>query len=444
MSGFWVAAGALLVFSVAALLLPLLRRPAWVPTGREEALATYRARLAELEEDRQRGVLDEAACAQARTELEVALAQDLAERDAAGRRDPSSRRAWLAAGLSLVLVPAIAVGIYLRTGAHEQASAVEAENKALAEQRAGMESLIQRLEDRLEARPGEAEGWWLLGRSRLQMGEPARAAEALGRAWVLSGEEPELALDYAEALAGSQGNRLAGAPARLIARALELAPQDRRALWLSAMEAEEREAPEEARGRLETLLAQLEPDGEDAALVRAQMERLGAGQSAVAGSAGAPPAEAGPGQPSGAGAGGTVEAAPAAGPGGSSVAGAPPGTKPGIRVQVELDASLAGVAAPEATVFVFARALEGPPMPLAVARLQVKDLPATVVLDDSLAMMPELALSRFEQVTVGARVSVSGQATPGSGDLQGFAEAPVSVASPAAEAVRVVMRERLP
>ena len=96
----------------------------------------------------------------------------------------------------------------------------------------------------------------------------------------------------------------------------------------------------------------------------------------------------------------------------------------------------AGVAAgaePADTVFIFARALSGPRMPLAIVRKQVSDLPLTVTLDDSTAMTPAMKLSNFDEVTVGARVSKSGTAMPQSGDLQGLVEPVVPGVGPAIE-----------
>ena len=105
---------------------------------------------------------------------------------------------------------------------------------------------------------------------------------------------------------------------------------------------------------------------------------------------------------------------------------APAAAAAAIQVNVSLDPQLAAQAQPDDTVFIFARAAQGPRMPLAIVRKQVRDLPLSVSLDDSLAMSPAMVLSKFTEVTVGARISRSGNAMPQSGDLQG-SKSPVVV-----------------
>jgi cytochrome c-type biogenesis protein CcmH len=92
----------------------------------------------------------------------------------------------------------------------------------------------------------------------------------------------------------------------------------------------------------------------------------------------------------------------------------------------KLAPEFAGKVSPTDTVFIFARAAEGPRAPLAVLRKQARDLPVTFVLDDSMAMSPQMRLSSFARVVVGARVSKSANATPQPGDLHGQS-APVKV-----------------
>jgi cytochrome c-type biogenesis protein CcmH len=96
-----------------------------------------------------------------------------------------------------------------------------------------------------------------------------------------------------------------------------------------------------------------------------------------------------------------------------------------IKVTVSLSPAVAGKAAPGDVVFIFARAANGSRMPLAIVRKQVKDLPTTVVLDDSQGMSPGMGLSSVPEVVVVARVSKSGTAEPRDGDLEGVS-APVA------------------
>jgi cytochrome c-type biogenesis protein CcmH len=104
---------------------------------------------------------------------------------------------------------------------------------------------------------------------------------------------------------------------------------------------------------------------------------------------------------------------------------------------VTLDAALRARAAPEDSVFVYARAAQGPRMPLAIVKVQVKDLPYNFLLEDSMAMMPEMKLSAFNEVIVGARVSKSGSAKPVAGDLEGAS----TTVSPGADGVTVAINQ---
>jgi cytochrome c-type biogenesis protein CcmH len=112
-----------------------------------------------------------------------------------------------------------------------------------------------------------------------------------------------------------------------------------------------------------------------------------------------------------------------------------------ITINIDLDPDLKEATAHDDSLFVFAQAVEGPPMPLAVVRKQVKDLPLVVTLDDSMAMMPAMSLSKFSEVKIGARISKTGNATPQSGDLYGEIS-PVAVDDK--EPVQITIGERVP
>jgi cytochrome c-type biogenesis protein CcmH len=299
-----------------------------------------------------------------------------------------------------IAVPAVAIGLYRMLGNAEIIPRLETLSHAStpADQAKGdlppMEVLVERLAEKLAQNPDNLEGWLMLGRSYSATGQTEKALAAYGRAYQLAPREPEVMLTYAEALAVSNDNQLSGEPERLVAAALETAPNNPNALWLSGVAALQRGEREAAVRHWEALYALLPADGEDAENLRgfiAQARGEPAPGQAPVGSA--PPASA----PS------TAKQAPAA----------------SVRVEVSLAEPLRARVKPEDAVFVYAKALQGPPMPLAVHRAQARDLPLAVTLDDSLAITPQLKLSSFPQVSVGARVSPSGNAIAQPGDLEG-------------------------
>jgi cytochrome c-type biogenesis protein CcmH len=185
--------------------------------------------------------------------------------------------------------------------------------------------------------------------------------------------------------------------------------------------------------------AQLPPDSEDTRAIRQQIEQAESRLLAAGGSL-APAAETRTAPATVASA--ETRTAPATDASAETrTAPAADAAATAVEVSVRLDPALSAQAAAQDTVFIFARAAQGPRMPLAIVRKRVAELPVTVTLDDSLAMSPAMVLSNFDAVTIGARVSKSGNATPQSGDLQGSVT-PVQVQAGAS--VEVVINEVMP
>ncbi len=424
METFWIIAGVMIVFALGFLLFPLLsRRIQQAPDETTAEIAVYRERLRELQAEQRNGSLTEQQFTQARRELEEAMAADLATASSPAMHKP--KRHWITALILLVLTPSLTFLTYQQLGAGDKVAQVMAKKQSSGQQMHDMRQAIAQLRARLIEEPGNTEGWQMLGRSYLSINEFSKAAEALGRAYALDEQNVEVMLDYAKALASSQGRRLQGAPLKLVHRALDLAPQHPEALWLAAVSALQANQKEEAKGYLERLADQLPPGSEEEQMVRTHLAQLSSGGMG-SGSNGAKAKE-----------GGTVDAPPA------TTASADRGnTQARVEVRVTLDPALQGEVTESSTVFIFARAAKGPPMPLAAVRRQVKDLPLTVVLDDSKAMMPSMKMSNFSEFKVGARVSWSGNPIPQSGDYEGFAKG-IIPANPSGP-ISVTISQRVP
>lgn len=381
----FVAVAALLVAAALLFVLwPLLRTRAIPHASRESAnLSIYRDQFAELERDLRLGTLDSTQYEAARAELQRRLLDEVPAAPAATSRVAASGRlVALAIGIGL---PVAAGLLYWRLGQPEGIGAPKhAAQEPSSITREQFEAMTQQLAQRLAASPNDPVGWLMLGRAYGGLERHPEAAKALAEANRRKPGDPEILVEYARALAQVGGGKLSGEPTRLLEQALAVAPNDQRALTLAGGAAFEAHDYPKAIRYWERLVAQVPADSELAKALAVGLQRARAlaqdGSKAPAGTA----------------------------PGGGAVLG-----------NVSLAATLKNRASPDDTVFIFARAAEGPRIPLAVTRKQVKDLPVEFRLDDSMAMNPELKLSAFSRVVVSARVSRSGSAMPQSGDLQG-------------------------
>lgn len=410
MSIFLAYAVGLIALALLVVLPSLLRRKSLqagadaVADASRSNLQVLREQLAALDADHAAGVLDAEQYRLARIEVERRALEEeqVAEQPAVARR---AGKTALAMGL---LIPVFVLGLYALLGEPQSLDATVAaapgqQDASLPELEAMVDRLAKRLESRTKPEEGDLQGWTMLANSYAVMQRYAEASRALGRARELAPDDPQLMADHADMMAMVQGQSMKGEPQQLVMRALQLDPKNLKALAMAgswAFEQRDFAAAVDYWGRAK----ELAPPGSDFAnglensLQQARAAAAQGGQTAVAAASGAAkaPAQEPPKAP--------VQAAAAAGQ---------------ISGEVRVSDALAKRVRPTDTLFVFARATQGPRMPLAIVRRQAGDLPFAFTLDDSSAMAPQFRLSGFEQVLVGARISSSGEATPRSGDLMG-------------------------
>jgi len=427
MTIFVLSAALLLAVGLSFLLWPLLRGSGRA-TGRDRAIVSlYRDQLRELDSDRAAGTVSDDQYEAGRRDVERRLLEDIAQPAPASQM--TRGKGWTAAAISLLIVT-LPIGLYLKLGTpdaivpgamQEQASSGQGEGAAgenaphaiTPEQ---VQAMIDQLIKRLQQNPDDGEGWAMVARSYSYLRKFPEAVKAYEKASTLLPSDSHLLADYADALAMTQGKSLTGAPMKLVQRALAIDPKDVKALALAGSEAFDRKDYSAAIGYWDRAIKAGPPDPQFAEQLHAGIEeasRLG-GSPAMAAAQAAEPATP------------PAMASAATAPGGAVPTKTTPAEGGSVKGRVELSPALASRASPTDTLFVFARAAQGPRMPLALMKRQVKDLPLEFALDDSMAMMPSLKLSNYSSVVIGARVSKAGDAMPASGDLQGFS-APVKV-----------------
>lgn len=407
MTAFWMVVALLLAGALLFVVPPLLRSGGGktIASQREISLQIHRDQLADLQRDRAEGLISQEQYESGKRELERRVLDETAALDAA-RPAPQSGR-WVGIAVALA-VPAIALGLYLKLGnldglnppAPELAQGGQVDAHSVSPQQ--IEAMVAKLADKLKQDPDNPEGWQMLARASLYMQRYDEASRAFAEYVKRVPGDAQALADYADALAMAKGRKLIGEPEGIIAKALAADPNNIKALALAGSVEFDKQAYAKAVAHWEKILTLVPAESPIA-----QSMKNGIAEARAKGKLpGASPPIA--------------QASGAAG----KVAGS-----------VSLAPALGGKVSPEDTVFVFARAAEGPRMPLAILRKQVKDLPVQFVLDDSMAMAPAMKLSSFPRVIVGARISKSGDATPQRGDLEGLS-APLAVG---AEKIAIVI-----
>ncbi|MGV8960420.1 MAG: tetratricopeptide repeat protein [Stenotrophomonas sp.] len=306
------------------------------------------------------------------------------------------RAIWLTLVASLVVAT---LGLYRLLGTPEalQPQAAQAPQT--------LEDGIARLQAALERDPQRADGWALLARSQLELGRNEDAAASYLRAVQLAPDEPVLLVEAAQARAQvDPQHQFDDTALQWLQHARDQAPDNERALWLLGIVQRQRGQPAQAAQTWESLLPRLEPAAASALHEQIDAARVAAGQAPL----------------------------PVAAPSAMTAAGN------AVTVKVTLDPDFAARVRlrGDATVFVIARIPGGPPMPVAVERHTLQELPLTVTLDDADSPMPTQKPSALGEVEVLARLSASGNAMRQADDLE---SAPVRVTLPARQPVEIVL-----
>lgn len=298
-----------------------------------------------------------------------------------GRQQGRPRGVFALALFIAFLLPLAAVGLYLGIG-----TPVALNGVPRAEQGMSIGQAVEELKAHLVQKPDDLQGWMLLAQTYGAMHRQAEARDAYEQALRIDANNSVAMVGWAEADSLLRDDhQIEGRSLELLERAVKLDPQSQHGLWLLGISQFQHDHYAEAAATWRQLQPMLDPDSR---VAKAVAEQIAVADARVA-------------------------------KGGAPAAVDPQG--PALQVQVALSPALKSKLSPGATLFVYARAEQGPSMPLAVAKMDATALPASVTLTDAMGMTPQLKLSSVPRVFVGARISRSGQAIAQPGDLEGDA-----------------------
>jgi len=384
----------MVVAAVGFILIPMLGRTRFKNINpNEQNIAIAKERLDELDTEFEKGLLTDLLYQQQKDECQKSLLSHITESKAI---PDQSRLSKLQILVILLLIPVLAVPLYLSLGNTHALDMMTAKSSAASTHKSSsmvsMDDALNNLARNLEKDPTNIKGWHMLGRSYMTMGRYVEAADTYKKLHQLVGDEVSVLLPYADALSMSRNGKVSGAPFELIKKALQQAPDNITALWLTGIAYSEDGQYQLAIDYWQKLLPLLKSDHASQNKIHALIAKA---QQYLA-------------QPVDTAADNQVNQMPVVKKAAL------------IKVTVSLSNDFKSKVNADDMVFIYAKASQGPPMPLAAVRKRVSDLPVTVTLDDSMAMMPQMKLSSFAVVNVGARISKTGSAMPQPGDLQGM------------------------
>jgi cytochrome c-type biogenesis protein CcmH len=429
MTIFWVIAAIITIIVLLILIIPMLRSHHNTSTTQNRTALNVQLiqdRLLEVERDYTEQRLTSEQYKIIEQELQLALAKDLQSApDQDFTPQPTEHGRWMA-WVVMLFVPILAVSLYLNYGDPRgfdlpeitQAQADQPEQQPSA---ASIEKMVDGLAARLKQNPDDQQGWFMLGRSYMVMGRYTEASNAYAQLLKLVGDDANVLLQYTQAKVMGNGGRWDSSSIALLEKAARLEPENPVTLSLSGLLAAQQGKAATAVNLWRKAQNAMQPNSAE----YNELDKMiaSANKSGAIKTENTQPAQTQTTE--------SIKSPPQTNTTASGSA---------IEVEVSIAPELIAKASPEQTIFIFAQALSGPPMPIAVVRKKVSELPVVVTLDDSMAMMPTRKLSSFEQVRIAARISQSGTAMPTPGDLQGKVE-PVDTST--ARSVSVVIDQVL-
>lgn len=398
---FWIICTIFILITLAFILPSLLSKNLIQDATREQNIVIAKEQLADLELRFKQGDINQEDYQSTKDELEMSLFNDLEKPDLESADSPQSGKnvsAWFA----LLIIPLTAIPVYMNLGNLDFAKHLDPKivadeyarinNPVKADGSPDLEKIAENLKAEMESNPTDPKGWFMLGRAYMSLKNYKDAAESFDKSLSIRPDLSDTMVSLANALSLENKGKLIGRPRTLVNKALTIDSGNVTALWLSGMAASQEGEYLESIEQWEKVLPFLETKPSQmksvTALIAESKRRL-------------KPTEK------------------------SELAAAQNKVKENdvdtdnkeVKVTISLSDNFKDKASPDDFVFIYAKAMSGPPMPLAAVKKQVKDLPVEIVLNDEMAMMPSLKLSSFKNVSVGARISKTGEPIAKNGDL---------------------------